>query len=239
MGVLSMMSPVGRIKVGAVAWGILSFFAVALPVLHAIPDLVFRLADPRTTLSPAVMKACWFSFLTAGVLFEPIMVCCIVLFALSFLQIHAITNRRIALVSAILLFVYAAGRAFWGWADVNIALAVLGREGTLLWSAASVAEAPLLKGLAAAGNGLVATAVAVCLMIYFRRTETGGCASPGCLGTLIILSTVVPSVVVKIATLWYMPEFFTGVFLLLMTIKSIGIELTALAVYAQSRGLAG
>jgi hypothetical protein len=229
-----MTSRIRRIRVGAIAWGILSFFAVTLPVLHAIPDLLFQLYDPKTNLTPAALRVCSFSFLTAGVLFEPIMILCIVLFAMSFLQIYAITRRRIALVNAILLLLYAAGRAFWAWADVNAALAVDGSDGLLLWSAQSISKASLFKGLAAAGNGLVATVLTVALMVYFRGTESAGWASPGFVGTIIILGTVVPSIAVKTATLWYRPELLTAVFLLLMTAKSIGIALTALAVYGQS-----
>jgi len=91
--------------------------------------------------------------------------------------------------------------------------------------------------VAAAGNGTIATAVAVSLMIHFKKTELASRFRPGMAGSGIILATIIPAVMVKIATLWVMPAFFTALFLLLMTIKSVGIMLTAIAVYRQSEEL--
>ncbi len=222
------------IKTGAIAWGVLAFFSSVIPVFHAIPDLVLTIykQDGSTVNLP---EGFTFPYWIAGTVYEPIMVICLVLFGTGFLSIWKKTRQKIALVNVLVIFVYAVTRAFWGWLHINYAQSVEVLGATSNWEAFASAE--MFQGLGAAINGVVAITLVVCLTLFFSRTNKDRSnTNLGKIGGIIVLASLIPAVVANVLSRWYLPYAMTGVFIVLMNSKSLGLGLMAIDLYRQSGG---
>ena len=220
-----------NIKIGAIAWGVLGFFSAPLPVFHEIPDLVLTIYKQKGAIVN-LPEGFTFPYWIAGIVYEPIMVVCLILFGMGFLSIWKKTRQRIALVNMLVIFVYAVTRTFWGWVDINYAQSVEVLNMTNNWD--TFASAEMFRGIGSGINGVVATTLAICLTLFFIRTNKNKPnINLGKIGGIMVIATLLPSVITKTLSLWYLPYVMTGIFSVLMTLKSFGIGLMAIDVYRQ------
>ena len=226
------MNHTRNIKIGAIAWGLLGFFSVALPTLHELPDLILTIYK-QNDATIQLPEGFSFPYLLAGIAFEPIMIVCLILFGYGFLSIWNNTRLKISLVTTIIIFVYAITRTFWGWVEINYAQSIEVLIMTNNWE--EIASADIYKGLGAGINGIVAGTLSVSLVLFFIRiNESISGSNLGKNGGLIVMATLIPSIVIKTLSLWYYPYIMTGIFSILMTLKSFGIGLIAIEIYRQS-----
>jgi hypothetical protein len=222
-----------NIRIGAIAWGVLAVFAAVIPAFHGLPDLVLINVSRQAGSAVNLPEGFAFPYLLAGVIYEPVLVICIVLFGICFVSIWKTTKEKSAFINLIGIFIYAGTRAFWAWVDINYARAIGALERSGSWE--EFASAEMFKGLGAGINGLVGIGLAVCLTIFFIRSDKDGRRwNVGTVGAIIVAVSVFLSVVTKTLTLWYFPFVLTAMFSVFLTLKSIGLGMMAIAIYQRA-----
>lgn len=216
------------IKIGAIAGIVFSVFAMLVSDMHTASDLVltlFQNTDNQAVLPSGVEFPYW----VTGVAASPILVVSIFLFGLGFIGAWKKTGNRMAQISAVAAFIYAAIEVFAGIADIQYARAVelLQITGDL----SGLAFPGLLRGISALiigiTGGLIMTS---CIAIYLHQSKN----RIGKIGALLAIISIFIGILVKTSALWFLPYEMMVAFLLLMGLKSVGIVLISGALYQQA-----
>ena len=215
-------------KAGAVAGIFLSIFAVLISDMHTISDLILTLiqnGDNQVILPNGIEFPYW----VTGVAASPILVTSIFLFGIGFIGAWKKTGERMAIISAVVAFIYATTHIFAALADIQYAKAVeiLQVSGDL----SGLAFPGMLRGVSALIIGITGGFIMTsCMAIYFHRSKN----SIGKAGALLALVAIFIGIFVKTLALWFLPYEMMVAFLLLMCLKSVGITFMSGALYQQA-----
>ena len=215
-------------KIGAVAGIFLFIFAVLISDMHTVSDLVLTLiqnSDNQVVMPNGIEFPYW----VTGVAASPVLVKSIFLFGVGFIGAWKKTGERMALISAVVAFIYATTHIFAALADIQYAKAVeiLQVSGDL----SGLAFPGMLRGVSALIIGITGGFIMTsCMAIYFHRSKN----SIGKAGALLSITAIFIGIFVKTLALWFLPYEMMVAFLLLMCLKSVGITFMSGALYQQA-----